>query len=282
MILVLGATGATGREVARQLIAIGERPRLFLRNPTKATEFVDRAEILKGELGDESALDSALDGIEGLYLVASGLEGFDHEIRVVDAAKKHGVRHIVKLSAIGADQPLLTFSNWHARVEQHLMASDLRWTMLRPGSFMSNALLFWAETIRTQNTFYQPTGDGRWAAIDPADIASVAVKALTSAGHEGKGYTLTGAESMNGAEYADALSTVLGRRITFIDVPPDAARTGMLQTGMPPEYVDAVMDLMAAMKSGAADYVTDTFEQLMERRPITFAEWVRKNNAAFQ
>jgi hypothetical protein len=51
---------------------------------------------------------------------------------------------------------------------------------------------------------------------------------------------------------------------------------------MPPEYVDAVMDLMAAMKSGAADYVTDTFEQLMERRPITFAEWVRKNNAAFQ
>jgi uncharacterized protein YbjT (DUF2867 family) len=282
MILVLGATGTTGGEVARQLIAADVRPRLLVRNRAKAAEFEGNAEIVEGELENASALESALAGVERVYLVASSLNGFDLEKKVIDAAKTAGVRHIVKLSAIGADHPVLTVSQWHGQVEKHLMDSGLAWTMLRPGNFMANAILFWADTIKTQSAFYQPTADGRWASIAPEDVAAVAVLALTTPGHEGQGYTLTGDKAMNGDEYAAVLSEVLGKPIKFVDVPPDVAQQAMVMNGMPPEYAEAVMDLMGAMRAGRGDIVTDTFEQVTGRKPISFADWVRKHIAAFQ
>ncbi|MFL5414879.1 MAG: SDR family oxidoreductase [Myxococcales bacterium] len=281
MILVLGATGTTGGEVARQLIAKGQRPRLLVRSPQKAREFEGKAEIVEGDMDSKESVASALKGIEKLYLVSAGVNGMDLEINAVDAAKKAGVRHVVKLSVIGADAPAMTFSKWHARSEKHLMGSGLAWTMVRPGNFMSNALM-WAETIKTQGAFYQPTGEGRWAAIDPADIAAVAVAALTGSGHEGKAYPLTGPESMNASQYAAKLSSAIGKPVKFVDVPPEAAKDGMLKSGIPAPYVDALLDLLAAMKAGKADGVTDSVEKVTGRKAGTFDAWARRHAAAFR
>lgn len=281
MILVLGATGTTGGEVARQLIAKGQRPRLLVRSPQKAREFEGKAEIVEGDMDSKESVASALKGIEKLYLVSAGVNGMDLEINAVDAAKKAGVRHVVKLSVIGADAPAMTFSKWHARSEKHLMGSGLAWTMVRPGNFMSNALM-WAETIKTQGAFYQPTGEGRWAAIDPADIGAVAVAALTGSGHEGKAYSLTGPESMNAAQYAAKLSSAIGKPVKFVDVPPEAAKDGMLKSGIPAQYVEALLDLLAAMKAGKADGVTDTVEKVTGRKAGTFDAWARRHAAAFR
>ena len=280
MILVFGSTGTTGGEVARNLIASGIKPRLLVRNPDKAREFQGKAELVQGDLERPDSLAAAMKGIERMFLVSAGLHGTDLEIGAIDAAKKAGVEHVVKLSVIGAESPTLTFSKWHAKAEKHLMSSGLKWTMVRPGSFMSNALM-WAETIRSQGAFYQPTGEGRWAAVDPADIGAVAAKTLTAAGHESKGYTLTGPESLSGAQYAAKLSSVLGEPVKFVDVPLEAARDQILRTGIPPAYVDAILDLFAAMRSGKADVVTETIEKLTGRKPGTFEAWVRRNKAAF-
>jgi len=76
------------------------------------------------------------------------------------------------------------------------------------------------------------------------------------------------------------LSKVLGKPVKFVDVPREAAKEGMLMTGMPEEYAEAVMNLMGAMRAGHGDVVTDTFERLMVRKPITFADWVRRHAAA--
>ncbi len=281
MILVLGATGNTGGEAARQLIAAGERPRLLVRTPEKAREFEGKAEIVQGDLDDPASLAAAMRGIEKLYLVGTGTNGAELERNAIDAAKAAGVRHVVKLSVIGADDPQITFARWHAEAERHLMASGLAWTMLRPGNFMANSL-GWAETIRSQGVFYQPTGQGQWAAIDPVDIGAVAVRALTTPGHEGQSYSLTGPESFSAAGYAAVLARVLGRPVQFVDVPPDAAKAGMLESGMPAGYADALLDLLAAMKAGHTDGITNTVEQVTGRKPGTFEAWARRNAAAFQ
>jgi uncharacterized protein YbjT (DUF2867 family) len=280
MILVFGSTGTTGGEVARQLIAAGQKPRLLVRRPEKAREFQGQAEIAAGDMARTETLAPAMKGVEKLFLLSAGLQGTSQEIAAIDAAKKAGVKHVVKLSVIGADSPSLTFSKWHANVEKHLMASGLKWTMVRPVNFMSNSLM-WAATIKSQGAFHQPTGDGRWAAIDPADIGAVAVKALTAPGHEGKGYTLTGPEALNGAQYAAVISAAIGKPVKFVDVPAEAARDNILQTGMPPEYVDALLDLFAAMKAGKADVVTDGVEKVLGRKPGKFDAWVRRHRAAF-
>jgi uncharacterized protein YbjT (DUF2867 family) len=213
--------------------------------------------------------------------VSAGSEIARLEGNAIAAAKQAGVRHVVKLSVIGAEKPVFTFSKWHAQAEKRLMDSGLEWTMLRPINFTTNSLT-WAETVKTQGAFYQPTGDGRWAAIDPADIGVVAVKALTTRGHEGKGYTLTGPESLSAAGYAAKLSAVLGRPVKFVDVPPEAAREGMLKSGIPPVYVDAILDLFAFIKAGKVDLVTDTVEKVTGRKAGTFEAWVRRNIVAFQ
>jgi uncharacterized protein YbjT (DUF2867 family) len=281
VILVFGSTGTTGRGVARHLIAGGVKPRLLVRDPEKAKEYAGKAEIVQGDLERPESLAAAMKGVEKMFLVSAGINGSDLEIQAIDAAKKAGVKHVVKLSVIGAESPVLTFSKWHAKVEKHLMASGLKWTMVRPGNFMSNAYM-WADTIRAQGAFYQPTGTGRWAAIDPADIGAVAAKALTSAGHEGKGYTLTGPESMNAAQYAAVLSSVLGKPVKFVDVPPEAARDAILKAGIPPAYVDAILDLYAVMKAGKADVVTDTVEKITGKKAGTFEAWAKRNVAGFR
>ncbi|GAC1351585.1 MAG: SDR family oxidoreductase [Polyangiales bacterium] len=281
MILVFGSTGTVGGEVARQLIAAGEKPRLLVRNTAKAKAFEGKAEIVEGDLDRPETIAKAMKGIDKVFLVAVGNSGPELEIKAIDAAKTAGVKHIVKLSVIGADRPEFTFSKWHAKGEKHLMDSGIAWTMLRPGNFHSNAL-GWASTIKEQGAFYQPTGEGKWASIDPADIAAVAVKALTTPGHEKKGYTLTGPESLTGSQYAAKLSSAIGKPVKFVDVPPAAAEDGMTKMGMPKPYVDALLELMAAMKSGKVDVVTEDVQKVLGRKATSFDDWAKKHASAFK
>ena len=281
-ILVFGATGTTGGEVARQLIEARQNIRVLARDPSRAGAFAGRAEIVQGDLADPQSLARALAGVDKLYLVSGTHGGCDPDLEAnaIDAAEATGVRHVVKLSVIGAEAPRDTFAEWHARSEARLRSSRLTWTMLRPHFFMSNSLR-WADAIRSQGAFFQPTGEGRWAAIDPADIGAVAVAALTQRGHEGQVYDLSGPQSLSGAEYAVKLAAAIGKPVRFIDAPPAATRDGLLRSGMPSLNADALMNLFAAMKAGKLDFVSDGVRKATGRDAATFDEWARRNVAAF-
>ena len=107
------------------------------------------------------------------------------------------------------------------------------------------------------------------------------MRALTAPGHEGKAYTITGAESTGAAGYAKILSGVIVKPVQFVDVPPEAARDGMLKSGMPEDYVTPLMDLLAVMKAGHADAMTNGVRAVLGRAPPTFESWARRNRAAF-
>ena len=281
MILVTGATGTIGGEVARQLVAAGIKPRLLVRDPKKASDFSGKAELVQGDLAKPESLDAAFKGVEKLFLVTAGVDGPTLEKNAIAAAKRAGVQHVVKLSVIGADQPAITFAKWHAEGEKALLASGLKWTLLRPGSFMSNTL-FWLPTLKSQGAFYDSQGEGKYAPIDPADIGAVAVKALTEKGHEGKAYPMTGPASFTLTQQAAMLSKAIGKPVKYVDVPPEAARQGMLSAGMPPAYVEAIVDLSTFLKSGKADVVLPTVEQVLGRKAGTFDDWATRHAAAFR
>jgi uncharacterized protein YbjT (DUF2867 family) len=281
MILVTGATGTTGGAVARQLIAAGIRPRLILRSPGKAKEFDGKAELVKGDLADPASVAAALAGCEKLFLVTAGVEGSELEGKAIDAAKAAGVRHVVKLSVIGAEYEAIRFGKWHRRNERKLEASGMAFTFLRPGNFMSNSL-FWIDTVKAQGAVYAPLGEGKYAPVDPADIGAVGALALTRPGHEGKAYTLTGPTAHSTAELVAMVAKASGRAIRYVDVPPQVAKEGMLKTGMPAEYVEALLELYAFMKSGNAAMTTGTVAELLGRPAGTFEQWAAKNAAAFK
>ncbi|WP_454693335.1 hypothetical protein [Achromobacter aegrifaciens] len=139
-----------------------------------------------------------------------------------------------------------------------------------------------AGTIREQGAFYMPLGDSKVSWVDARDIAQVGIVALTEAGHEHKGYPITGGEAVSCAEMAAILSDVLDRGVNYVDVPLAAAKEGMMSTGMPEKLADLMNELYALGPAGHLAYVADTVEAVAGRRPRTFCQFAEDHAAAFK
>lgn len=282
MILVTGATGTVGSEVVAQLLAAGQPVRVLTRSPEKAAKYAAHVEIAQGDLANPESLIAAFAGIDKVFLLATGLDIPKLEANAVDAAKKAGVKHIVKLSAAGAEiEPGIQLGRWHRESEKYLEESGIAWTILRPGSFDSNTLS-WAGTIKEKGMVFHVTGNGKTTPIDPADIAAVAVAALTTPGHERKIYNLTGPEALSVEEQVARISKTIGKPIQAIDTPEAAARSGMLAQGMPHPLVEAVLELMALTRGGHGGATTTTVEEVLGRKARTFDAWLQDHVDAFR
>ncbi|HEV2731390.1 MAG TPA: NmrA family NAD(P)-binding protein, partial [Terriglobales bacterium] len=156
------------------------------------------------------------------------------------------------------------------------------YTFLRPNGFMQNMVNYNAPTINTQNAFYGSEGDGRVSHIDLRDVAAVAVKALTEDGHVGKAYTLTGPEALTNTEIAQILSDDLGREIRYVNLPPAQLKEALLAAGVPEWNADALLDLQRLYREGKAATVTRDVEQILGRKPISFAQFSRDYKHAFE
>lgn len=285
MILVTGATGTNGKELVRQLAAKGARVRALARNRDKATAELGgpNVEIVEGDFNRPETLEGALaGGVEHVFLVTSpGPQMAEQEGNMIDACTRAGVRHVVKLSAMGAgvNSPI-TLGRVHGESEKRLEDSGLAFTHLRPNAFMQNTLGF-APTIHAQGVFYAPAGDGHVSLVDVRDIAAVAAVALTEPGHEGQTYEITGPEALSYYDVAEILSETLGRKVTYVDVPPEAAKAGMIGSGMSEWMADAISELFGVWRAGHGSKVTDVVRQVGKTEPHTFVEFARDHAQVF-
>jgi uncharacterized protein YbjT (DUF2867 family) len=281
-VLVTGATGTIGRDVAKRLSEKGLSVRAGVRDQAKARkQFGSNIALTPFDFENEKTFSRALEGVEKVFLLPPLLPNQLEVMNAfVDAAKCAGIRHIVKLSAIGVDddtQP--TAVKWHGANEQRIRESGLAFTFLRPNSFMQNFFTYFPPR---NGAIYLPWGNGTASFVDTRDIASVAVKVLTSDGHEETAYTLTGPATLGIAEVAQILSEVTGREFKYVDVPEAAAREGMLQAGVPRWQVDLVMDLHAVNKQNRWNTVTSDIEKVTGTRPTDFAQFARDHVDKFR
>jgi uncharacterized protein YbjT (DUF2867 family) len=281
MILVTGGTGTVGREVVAQLLAAGQKFRVLTRDPAKA-RFDPKVEVVVGDLGKPESLPKALEGVDRVFALTTGMEIVAHDQALAAAAKKAGAKHIVKLSVFGigagGDMAIL---RRHEAGEKAIQESGLAWTFVRPGMFMSNALN-WAGSIKSQGKIFLPYGEGKVPSIHPRDIAAVAVKAMTSPGHEGKAYPLTGSETTSMAEVAQIFSEEVGKPIQYVSIPDEAAREGMLKAGMHAGIVDDLLKMAGSIRAGQLAAPVPTVEQVLGRKALTWRDWARENAAAFR
>ena len=119
-----------------------------------------------------------------------------------------------------------------------------------------------AQTVASEGTVYMPFKDGKVGMIDIHDIAEVAAKVLTEYGHQGQTYTLTGPASISFHEVAATLSRVLSREGKYIDVPPEAAREGMVAMGLSAWFADALNEYFRAFSKGLGDTVTHAVQEV--------------------
>lgn len=279
-ILVTGATGTVGAHVVRELSKRGIGVRACVHTPIKAERIREaNIEIFDVDYRDKKSVESAVRGMESIYLLTPFVpEQFEMASLLVDAAKKAGVKHIVKQSALGADaRPAITAGRLHRQAEIYIEESGVPYTFLRPNFFMQNFLTYFGGSIRSEGKIYLPVGEGKVSYIDARDIAAVAAEVLTKKGRKGKVYSLTGPEALSAGDVAGIFSRASGRKITYVDVPEEDARKAMRELGMPGWTVDAIMELHGIARGGYASGVTSTVEDLTGKKPITFEQFAKDN-----
>lgn len=287
MILVTGATGHVGSALVRTLDAKGAEFRVLVRNLDRAVNVPARAERFLGDLGRPETLARAFEGVDKLFLLTQGI-GTDYAAHALAAAKTAGVRHVVFVSSYSVapeylrDAPLPGMARWHHEREIMLRDSGIPATVLRPGGFMTNAF-DWLPTLREGGYVVDAIGPGRYAPIDTADVAEVAAHALTTDGHEGAAWALTGDESLTVAEQVRILAGALGRDIEVREAatPADAVRS-RFPNGAPPALAEAIVEGFRIMRADTVGFRTNTVERLLGRRPISFADWCARNASAFR
>lgn len=284
MILLVGATGLVGSATLRQLTARGVPVRVLVRSAAKASTLAGPGvETVIGDLEQPVSLDAALDGVTRALLI-SPLH--PHQVawqgNFVEAARRAGAVHIVKLSGLGtaSDSPLRS-GRWHAQTERHIAHAGLPWTYLHPPFFMQN-LLRSAAAIAAQGMLVAAMQAGKIAMVDARDVATVAVAALTSDGHVGKTYTITGPEALSFQQVAHKLAAATGRPVTYQDVPLAAVQQEMVATGLPAWLVDVRMEFAIALRGGYAAAITDTVPAVTGQPARTFDAFAREHAALFR
>jgi uncharacterized protein YbjT (DUF2867 family) len=282
-ILVTGSTGTVGSEVVKQLSATGARIRAAVQATSNAERIKQAgAEPFEMSFTDAPSIRAALEGVEKAFLITPVIpDQAQAAARFVAAARDAGLKHLVKLSAIGADSGLAyQFVKEHHQIEQDIEDSGMAYTFLRPNFFMQNFL--GQISIKTQGAFYDSSGDSKASHVDVRDIAALAVAALTQSGHEGRAYTVTGPEALSNFEIAQILSSVTGKPITYVPVYDDDARNGLKAAGVPDWLVEALIELILAKRAGYMQVIASDVEQIIGRKLIPFEQFARDHVGAFK
>lgn len=266
-IIVTGATGNVASLLLPQLISSGAKVRALVRDPKKASALAEKGiEVVQGDLELPRSIKGAFDGMDtAMIIVPPGPRAPQQTSSAIWEARQGGVKHIVRLSAFGAAHNAPTVnSRLHALSDAELERGGIPYTILKPHFFMQN-LFMAAQSIAKEGNLYFALGEGKMGMIDSVDIAAVAARVLTTAGHENKTYTMTGPRSISMVEVAEAFSKALQKPIKYIPIPLEASDQAMAQMGLDEFMRTMLGDYFAAYSNNWGNVVTEEVPRLLGR-----------------
>jgi NAD(P)H dehydrogenase (quinone) len=284
-VCVSGASGQLGRLVAQELmgrLAVGEIV-LASRTPEALPDFIDRGvEVRYGDFDVPDSLVEAFSGCGRLLLISSmdfGRRLAQHR-SALEAAAAAGVKQVVYTSVTNPVEghPSGIVVDEHRQTEELLRDGTLASTVLRNAAYAELQVPLGAVAV-TYGKLVTNAADGRIAPISRADCAAAAAAALTSDGHEGQTYEITGPEAVSQADIARLLTEVSGRPVKVIRSGDRRLRWGLSRLGTPKPVANAIVDLGIATREGYFDVVDGAFERLVGRRPQTLREVLTANRA---
>ena len=284
MILVFGATGKTGSEIIKQLLARSASIRVLIRDADKAAYFKEKGiDVVIGDANDIAAVTLALTGIIKVYLVlANSQHQLEQEKLITDCSKKSGVKLLVKQSSLETMiYPNNPIPKAHFESEQYIKSSGLNWVIIRP-TFFNQMLLMCAYNIKANDTLIFPMANGCVAATDVRDVAEIAATVLTEPGHNNKTYDISGTEFLSFNTIAAIFSKVLNRQITYVSQSLSEYRK-MLETRLNDEWrINAVCEELNSLSTCSVNYVArDNIQRILGRPARSVEQFVEDYKEAF-
>jgi uncharacterized protein YbjT (DUF2867 family) len=264
MILVTGATGKVGSEAVRLLAAQHQPVRALVRDPSRAPH--GDVEIVPGDFDRPDTLDTAMRGVDTVLLVSPAVPA--QEIAVIDSAVRHGVTHVVKItSKASADSPV-DRRRGQTRIEAHLAATGLAYTLLRSNAYLQN-LLALAPMIKQTRGFPMSAGDGQVGMVGaPAE-------------HAGRTYWPTGPELITYTDVAKELSDALGQVVEYRQIAPEDHRAAMIRAGVPEAVATSNAQAFGLIAEGDAAWLSGDVESITGTRPRSLRTFIADHVAAF-
>jgi NAD(P)H dehydrogenase (quinone) len=216
MILVTGAGGKTGRVLIKILSKIESACGFVHREEQVSTmETLGAEKVFVGDLRDESAVRSAMQGAKAVYYICPNMSPDEVEIGtlVIGEAKRAGVEHFVYHSVLHPQTERMTHHWQKLRVEEMMLESGLPFTILQPAPYMQNLLAVWKSIVEEGELRVPYSIHAKFSFLDLEDLAEAARIVLTEPGHIHATYELAGTNPMSHAEVAEIFRRVLGRDV---------------------------------------------------------------------
>ncbi|MGB0931915.1 MAG: SDR family oxidoreductase [Chitinophagales bacterium] len=272
-ILIMGATGNAGSHAIQSLIAKGVRPTAAVRNIEKAKEkFGNSVDYVYFDYLDASTYDAALEGVDKLFFIAPPPKKDPAIVReLMKAIKKAGVSFVLfqsgRTSGGYKGKPLY-------EIENDLRNSDQNICIIRPAWYMQN-FHTWTGTTLEDNELCLPTEDAKVSVVDLNDLGAAIAAILTTDGHAGKEYSITGGEALSHGRIADILSGAMGKSIVFSNPTEETYVQRMIQKGWTEYAANHSKWLFMRIREGSEAVVSSDFQNLVGRKPISFAEFAK-------
>lgn len=286
MIGVLGPTGQVGTPLMTALDRGGVPVRALAHTPESAQRMAaGNVDVITGDVRDPSDLARFLDGVSSLFLLTPAApDQTQVQDRIVDAAVAARVEAIVKLSVYtaAADSPC-ALSRWHAANDHHIERSGLPYTILHPHTFMQSIALQFAASVQAAGVMAAAVRpDATMTMVDARDVAEVAAALLTGGGHRGETVLVTGPEALSYADCAALIGKATGKRVSYVQVPPQQVTDGFLAAGLPSWLAEALVALHQMYDTGELNPHSDAIARLTGRPARTFAEFLQENASLFK
>jgi uncharacterized protein YbjT (DUF2867 family) len=285
-ILITGATGNVGLDTVKFLLNRKERDYEVVAavrdlEQAKMMEGINQAQLVNFEFDEPSTFAPALDGVDKLLLIRPNQvsDVSRHIFPFLDQVEKSKVKHLVFVSIVGAERNRV-FANH--RIETHLKKMNIPHTIVRPSLYMQNLITLHGQEIRQSDRIYIPAGAGMVNYIDVQDVARVVAEILTTPGHAGKEYEITGSEPMDFYKIATLFSKELGREIKYArPLAIKFIRQKMLEKkGMP--FIVTLSLLYGAARNGKMGHISDAFRELTGSEPRKLADFIHENRKVWE
>jgi NAD(P)H dehydrogenase (quinone) len=286
-LLILGAAGHIGSATLAAL-ARKDKQDLVIRagvhSEAQAKELTKKYPAIQPviiDLNQPATLRTAFQGVDKLFLIVGNVRNREeHAKNAIDAAVAAGsVKDVLFFSMLKAEDESILLTRQFRSGEKHLEASGLKWTHLRAIFFQDN-FLGWADGIK-QGAFYFGIREGRFAPLNVGDIGEMAANILTSSGHEGKAYNVTGPELLSGEEFAAAFSEVTGKSVKYVSPDPPTTLKSLLDSGWPEWQAKGLLELFDLYANNQAAEVSPDGERLLGHPMTRLVDYGRAHKADF-